>query len=388
MSPSPLAVVAMLILPLAAVVGPAAALEPDKENDARAKRFVEYYEATVRPLEIEAARLFWTANVTGKEEDFQKKQEAEEKLDLALSDPAAVRRVEGDQGRPACPIRCWPGRSTSSISNTWRKQVDPELLKKILAKSNAVEQAFNVFRPKVDGKELTDNDVRRILRESRDSAERRAAWEASKKVGPVVVGRSEGTGRPAQPGRPQAGLQELPRHATLLRRAEPGAGAQAVRRTRRADPRAVPPGEGRDRRRAGQELRHRASAELRPWHYHDPFFQEAPAVLGELPESVYKPLDIRSSCAASSTTASGCRSTTCWPQRPVREAGQEPARLLHRHRPPGRRPRAGEHRARPGVAGHHAARAGPRRVLEERAAAACPTCCGPTPIRSAPRAWP
>ena len=35
-----------------------------------------------------------------------------------------------------------------------------------------------------------------------------------------------------------------------------------------------------------------AVAELRPWHYHDPFFQEPPAVLGELPESVYKPLDI------------------------------------------------------------------------------------------------
>ena len=33
-------------------------------------------------------------------------------------------------------------------------------------------------------------------------------------------------------------------------------------------------------------------------------------------------------------------------QRPLREAGQEPARLLHRHRPRGRRPRAGQHRAR------------------------------------------
>ena len=32
-------------------------------------------------------------------------------------------------------------------------------------------------------------------------------------------------------------------------------------------------------------------AELRPWHYHDPFFQEPPAVLGELPESVYKSLN-------------------------------------------------------------------------------------------------
>ena len=31
--------------------------------------------------------------------------------------------------------------------------------------------------------------------------------------------------------------------------------------------------------------------ELRPWHYHDPFFQEVPSVLGELPDDVYKPLD-------------------------------------------------------------------------------------------------
>ena len=61
----------------------------EKENDARAKRFVEYYEATVRPLEIEAARRFWTANITGKEEDYQKKQEAEEKVDLLLGRSAA-----------------------------------------------------------------------------------------------------------------------------------------------------------------------------------------------------------------------------------------------------------------------------------------------------------
>ncbi|MBI4581642.1 MAG: hypothetical protein HY718_18245, partial [Planctomycetes bacterium] len=39
-----------------------------------------------------------------------------------------------------------------------------------------------------------------------------------------------------------------------------------------------------------------AVVDLRPWHYHDPFFQEVPAVLGELPESVYKPLDIVQVC--------------------------------------------------------------------------------------------
>ena len=96
-----------LVLLVALLSVPAAALTPDGDNDARARRFVEYYNATVRPLEIEAARPFWTANVTGKEEDFRKKQEAEEKLESALSDPRAIRRVEGHQaGRR---VRSAPG---------------------------------------------------------------------------------------------------------------------------------------------------------------------------------------------------------------------------------------------------------------------------------------
>ena len=63
------------------------------------------------------------------------------------------------------------------------KQVDAGLLKKITAKANAVEQAFNVYRAKVDGKEMTDSEVRKLLKESTDSALRQKVWEASKGVG-------------------------------------------------------------------------------------------------------------------------------------------------------------------------------------------------------------
>ena len=43
------------------------------------------------------------------------------------------------------------------------KQVDTVLLKKMTAKSNAIEKAFNEYRAKVDGKEMTDNEVRAVL---------------------------------------------------------------------------------------------------------------------------------------------------------------------------------------------------------------------------------
>ena len=92
MSLSPLTLSAALML-AALIAGPAATLA--YADDARAKRFVEQYEATVRPLEIEAARRFWTANVTGKEEDFRRNRRPKRSSTLPLRS-RAICRVEGD----------------------------------------------------------------------------------------------------------------------------------------------------------------------------------------------------------------------------------------------------------------------------------------------------
>jgi peptidyl-dipeptidase A len=279
---------------VAIIVGPAATLAYGE--DARAKRFVEQYDATLRPLEIEAARAFWTANVTGKEEDFQKKQEAEEKLELRLSDPAQFAELKAiKQGGVSDPLLA---RQIAVLYLEYlAKQVDPDLLKKMLAKSNAVERAFNVFRPKVDGKPLTDNDVRRILRESRDSAKRRAAWEAGKKVGPVVVGDLMKLVALRNEAARKLGLKNF--HVMQLYCSEQnqqqvlGLFDQLDELTRE------PFHEAKAEIDAALAQNYGISvAELRPWHYHDPFFQEAPAVLGELPESVYQPLDPVKACRA------------------------------------------------------------------------------------------
>src|SRR5207245_2269590 len=60
------------------------------------------------------------------------------------------------------------------------------LLKKMVEKANAVEEKFNKFRARVDGKDLTDNQIRDVLRESTDSKKLEAAWKASKVVGAEV----------------------------------------------------------------------------------------------------------------------------------------------------------------------------------------------------------
>src|SRR2546428_5508889 len=59
-----------------------------------ARRFVREHEANIQPLEIENARAWWKANVSGKDEDFAAKEQAENRLNDALSSSEKFERLK------------------------------------------------------------------------------------------------------------------------------------------------------------------------------------------------------------------------------------------------------------------------------------------------------
>ncbi len=301
----------------------------------------------------------------------------------------AVRRAQGSSRKPSVKDPLLARQIDVLYRIYLEKQVDPELLKRITSKANEIEQAFNVYRAKLNGKEITDSEVRRILKESKDSAERASRVGIEQGRGrrgePTICGSSWpiATKRPTKLGfkdfhamrlylaeQDQAQvlalfdeLDELTREPFAQAKAEidVSAGRLLRHRGRRTAALALPgsvlPGSaghfGRQPRQGLCQRRH-------PGHL--------PQVLRR-----HRPADRRRDRA----------------QRPVRAARQEPARLLHRHRPRGRRARAGQHRAQRILDGHDAARAGPLGLQQqEHSPHACPTCCAPTPTSSAPRAWP
>jgi peptidyl-dipeptidase A len=180
----PLLIAALLFLAAA----PAGALASPVATD-RARKFMAAHEAKVRPLDIAANRAWWNANISGKDEDFKKKEEAQNKIDEVLSNKDTFKELKEikqlrDKGEVDDKVLA---RAIDVLYLMYlEKQVDPALLKKISAKANAVEQKFNVFRAKVDGKELTDSEVRDVLKKSGDTKRRQAVWEASKVVGAQV----------------------------------------------------------------------------------------------------------------------------------------------------------------------------------------------------------
>ena len=265
---------------------------------AAAREFISAHEKKLRPLELAANIAWWDANISGKDEDFQRKEEAQNKIDAALSDPKPFATLKGikaarDAGKIADANTA---RQIDRLYLTYlEKQVPAELLKKITAKANGVEQAFNVFRARVDGQEMTDSKVRSILKESTDSALRQKVWEASKEVGRVVEGELAELVKLRNEAATKLGFKNF--HAMMLTLNEQD-GAELIKLfddldelTRKPFTDAKIDIDERIARKTGVKV-----ADLMPWHYHDPFFQESPAVFDANLDAPFARADLQKLC--------------------------------------------------------------------------------------------
>jgi peptidyl-dipeptidase A len=163
------------------------------------------------------------------------------------------------------------------------------------ALGNAVEQKFGTFRARVDGKEMTDAEVRKILKTSTLSERRQAVYEASKEVGKVVEKELMELVKLRNEAATKLGFKNY--HALQLYLNEQD-GEDLIKLFDRLDELTREPFakakaeiDARLAKDAGVKV-----ADLMPWHYHDPFFQEVPQVFSANLDDVYSKLDLVDLC--------------------------------------------------------------------------------------------
>jgi peptidyl-dipeptidase A len=238
---------------------------------------VSELEAQLRPLEIELAEAWWESNTASSASAEERRIAAELGRREFLADPFrfdAVRAARDSVDPGADPLL---RRQLDVLYDGFvPHQVPAELRRAIVELETRVESTFNNFRGEIDGRRVDDNAIAEILRTSDDNAARRAAWEASKQIGPEVAER----------------IREL---ARLRNQAAQALGARdhfalALATGELDEDRLFATLEDVDRATAApfaewkQEVDRRLAArfgcavdELRPWHYDDPFFQNPPA---------------------------------------------------------------------------------------------------------------
>jgi peptidyl-dipeptidase A len=238
--------------------------------------FIEKHVETVAPLEREGSLAYWNAALSGSEEDFRKYSDIRLELERIYSDRAGFETVcdARDSGKLKDPslVRMADVLYLRYLGN----QADPRLLDRIVGLSAKVENRFNVFRAEVGGKRLTTNDVYGVLRESDDGEYRRAVWEASKAVGGEVAGDLLDLVRLRNQIAREAGFDNY--HSMSLTLGEQDEETLAALFDELDELTAEPFRALKEEIDKNLAKRFGITAdELRPWHYSDPFFQEAPS---------------------------------------------------------------------------------------------------------------
>lgn len=229
-------------------------------------------EAELASLHAASSRAVWDFNILANTTHEARRIEAETALSDFLADGERFAMIEQARAEATgTPRRQLDLLRASFLAH----QVPAGIRKRIIELEATVEMAFSVHRGSVAGNRVDDNVILGILRESDDVVERREAWEASKTVGAVVandvreLARLRNTAASAVGHRDWFALSlatsELDEEKLLATLEEVDAATAAPFACWKAD--------------LDDSLSARFAcpvAELAPWHYADPFFQEVP----------------------------------------------------------------------------------------------------------------
>ena len=150
------------------------------------KQFLTEFEAKVAPLSREQNLAYFTATISGKDEDYQKSTELQIQLSKKFSNKEEFDNLKRFREANAIDDPLLSRQLDVLYRAYLEKQLDEEKLEEIIKLQNEIEKTFSTFRAEVNGQQHTDNEIEEVLKSSTRSDVLQNAWEASKKIGEVV----------------------------------------------------------------------------------------------------------------------------------------------------------------------------------------------------------
>lgn len=250
------------------------------------EKFLKEVNTELHRLATQEANAYWMYATTSEEKWGKVFQESAIEEKKYLSD---VERFKKTNEYLKNERNSFLKRQLLLLKNTMTEnQLPKDMLERMVKLTIKLEGIFNSFRGEMNGKRVSDNDILEVLKNSRSDSERRAAWEASKQIGEEVADslielvklRNESARKLGYKNYHAMSfeLQELDRDFVFSTFKE------LVKLT------------DKSYRKLKEKLDEKLSKRFRvdkimPWHYSDPFFQEAPQ-MGISLDAYFKDADI------------------------------------------------------------------------------------------------
>lgn len=254
--------------------------------------FIKKHVEQIEPLEIQYEQAYWDGAATGRKEAFERQSELKLKMGQIHQDAEEFAFLKSlkESGQIKDPKLA---RQLDKLYYAYLKsQINPDLLKRIVELDTNIQNTYNNYRGSIEGEKVVISDIYTIMTTEKDCHKRELAWRASKEVGNVIVGdlielvklRNEAARdvgfenyHTLSVTASEQRLEELDRIFDELNEltAEPFSQMKAELDKLLADSYGIDVNE------------------LRPWHYHDPFFQRSPLVYELDLDDYYAKADVR-----------------------------------------------------------------------------------------------
>jgi len=153
----------------------------------------------MRKYQVEVLELFknitnaeWEAMTTGKDEAFQRLSEARLAYAKYHSNKEIYEKIKDLRSKVSLSqakisLNQEENRAAKVMELAYaQNQLPEDLQKKMFDMSSEIEKVFQNHRPKLDGKDYSNNDLLEMIAAETDSAKRQQIWQGLKQVGGEV----------------------------------------------------------------------------------------------------------------------------------------------------------------------------------------------------------
>ncbi len=152
-------------------------------SDAPFQQFLDQFVPQAAQKSTQANQALWLLETTGSPDAAALKGSLDTELKVMFSDPKQYKQLLSWKVKD--PVL---QRQLHVLKHAFQgNQVDKKLLETISQKEAELSQAYASFRPKIDGKPVSENQIRDVLKSEKNVTKRKQAWEASKAIGAVLA---------------------------------------------------------------------------------------------------------------------------------------------------------------------------------------------------------
>jgi len=154
-------------------------------------------------------------------------------------------------------------------------QLPPDLLEKMVAASTEIELAFNTFRAEVNGNKMSNNDMLESIAKETDGEKRKSYWEGMKQVGASVGPKLVALAKLRNEAAKKLGFSNYWEMQITLQEYKPAQLLELFADLEMLTEKPFKQMKAELDAEVGRKLNIKPE-EMKPWHYDNPFFQDAP----------------------------------------------------------------------------------------------------------------